>query len=86
MKITLAKGDFGSSYRLVADDGRDALVQSDWDYPGTARTFGWTACGCGATDGTVGCLHKTATEMIAAARTYLDDHIGASVEDPGYFN
>jgi hypothetical protein len=25
----------------VADDGRTVLVQTDWDYPGTASTFGW---------------------------------------------
>lgn len=26
---------------IVADDGRTVLVQTDWDYPGVARTFGW---------------------------------------------
>lgn len=43
---------------IVADDGREILVQSDWDYPGTADTFGWSArsiqrcrqCGHVATD------------------------------------
>ena len=27
---------------IVADDGRSILVQTDWDYPSVARTFGWT--------------------------------------------
>lgn len=27
--------------RIVAEDGRDHLVQLDWDYPGVAGTFGW---------------------------------------------
>ena len=28
--------------RIVADDGRTILIQTDWDYPGTASTFGWS--------------------------------------------
>jgi hypothetical protein len=27
---------------ILADDGRSILIQSDWDYPGTAQAFGWT--------------------------------------------
>jgi hypothetical protein len=27
---------------IVNDDGRTLLVQSDWDYPGTASSFGWS--------------------------------------------
>lgn len=27
--------------KVLASDGRDMLVQTDWDYPGIARTFGW---------------------------------------------
>lgn len=26
---------------IVADDGRRILIQTDWDYPGTASAFGW---------------------------------------------
>jgi len=86
MKITLQKGDFGFTYLVVAEDGRDILIQSDWDYPGIASTFGWTPCECGATDGTVDCLHKTASQMIVEAQDYLDDHLGETMDDPGYFN
>ena len=28
--------------RIVADDGRDVVVQTDWDYPGFADNFGWS--------------------------------------------
>jgi len=84
MKITLDEGDFGT-YLVRAEDGRDVLVQTDWDFPGIASTFGWIPCPCGRTDGTVDCAHKTASDMIAEARAFLDDHIGATTEDPGYF-
>lgn len=39
-KITLEQGDFGT-YLIVAEDGRDLLVQIDYDFPGLAQTFGW---------------------------------------------
>jgi hypothetical protein len=84
MRITLREGDFGT-FRIVADDGRDILVQTDWDFPGLASTFGWSPCFCGATDGTVYCDHKTADEMIADAREFLTAHVGDAADDPGYF-
>lgn len=85
MKIRLEKGDFGFCYLLVAEDGRDILIQTDWEYPSMATSFGWKACSCGRTDGTVNCAHKTASQMIGEAQDFLDDHIGDSIEDPGYF-
>ena len=27
---------------IVADDGRTVLVQTDWDFPATASSFGWS--------------------------------------------
>lgn len=27
---------------ILNDDGRSILVQTDWDYPGVASTFGWS--------------------------------------------
>ena len=87
MKIRLEDGDFGT-YLLVAEDGRDVLIQTDWDYPGTASSFGWQpCCGSGATDGTVDCpdCGANVSDMIASAYQYLDDHIGDEIEDPGYF-
>lgn len=73
----------------VRNVGKPALsmyVQVDWDYPSVASTFGFVACECGATDGTVDCAHKTAREMIAAAYEYLVEHEGEQAEDPGYFD
>jgi hypothetical protein len=122
--LTLESGDFGWDYLLVAEDGRDVLVQTDWDYPGVALNLGWApskvtrqthchvtpgephdcdeyyehrngpgdysedcpdCCTHEGTDGTVGCkCGVTASEFIADAQQWLDDHIGESFEDPGY--
>ena len=83
--ITLEAGQFGN-YQIEHDDGRSVLIQTDWDYPGVASTlFGWCPCSCGETDGTVDCTHRAASEMIASAAEFLDDHIGERVADPGYF-
>lgn len=73
------------------DDDRTVLVQTDWDFPGLAASFGFVPCDCGATDGTVDCLHKTATEMITEAIDYLDALCESAddrrfIEDPGYFD
>jgi hypothetical protein len=104
MKITLENGDCGC-YLIVAEDGRDILIQSDWDYPGIASTFGWVPCAGSLTgtdrescivdcecfrytDGTVKCSQcgKTASGFISEAGQFLDDNIGASCDDPGYFD
>jgi hypothetical protein len=87
MKMTLESGQFGWDYLLVSEDGRDILIQTDWDYPGTASNFGWQPCH-ECTDGTVDCREcgKTATELISEASQFLDDHIGETVDDPGYFD
>ena len=91
--ITLEEGQFGWDYVIEHDDGDSILIQSDWDYPATASTFGWEGpcSGCqryckGATDGTVDCAEHTALEFIMNAQVWLDLHIGATTADPGYFN
>ena len=85
MKVTLERGDFGT-FLLVAEDWRDLLIQTDWDYPATAMNLGWQPC-CSLTDGTVDCpiCGVAASEMITGAGEYLDKSIGESFEDPGYF-
>lgn len=83
--ITLESGQFGWDYIIRNDTGETVLIQTDWDYPGIASSFGWMACECGETDGTVDCPHRTATEMISDAADYLDDNIGETIDDPGYF-
>lgn len=81
--------------KIVAADGRDLLVQTDWDYPGVATSFGWDistvnqdrGCNHEGSDGTIDCdsCGTTADEFIQAARQFLDDNDGATAEDPGYF-
>ena len=87
MRVTLELGRFGWDYVLRADDGRTVHIGTDWDYPSIASNLGWRPCDkCRATDGTVDCEHKTASEMIAEAHDFLDEHEGESFEDPGYFD
>ncbi len=85
MKITLESGQFGWDYILKSESGDTLLLQTDWDYPGIASAFGWTPCKYCGTDGTVDCEHKSASSMIVEAQSYLDDHIGDTIDDPGYF-
>lgn len=90
--ITIYEGDFGLSYRIVNDDGRELLIDVDWDFPSAAACFKWSPCSrcrrsCkGATDGTIDCLRRNAFEHILDAQAWLDRHIGARVKDPGYFD
>ena len=84
MKITLEDGPV-STFLLKAADGRSILIQTDYDFPGVASTYGWQPCSCGATDGTIDCPHRTATGMIVEAREFLTSKIGESADDPGYF-
>jgi hypothetical protein len=84
VKIALRESDFGT-FLIVAPNGWEILVQTDYDFPGLASTFGWSPCHCGGTDGTVDCDHRSADEMIAEAREFLRAHVGDTAEDPGYF-
>ena len=84
MKITLTRSQFGH-FLIESDDGRDVLIQSDWEYPGAASSFGWSPCDCGETDGTVDCAHKTSGEMISDAYDFMIENDGATADDPGYF-
>lgn len=91
MKIHLESGDFGWDFLLVAEDGRDRLIKTDWDYPGIAETFGWNPCESGLTDGTVDCpceCGKEASDMIDEAFDFLTEIADSEieVEDPGYFD
>ena len=84
MNITL-EADFGC-YLLVADDGRDRLIQDDRDWPGLASSFGWQPCHR-ETDGTIDCpvCGRLCEDMIEDANEFLNKHVGDSIEDPGYF-
>ncbi len=88
MQVTLTREPYGC-YLLTAEDGREVLIQTDWDYPGTAANLGFIPCECGTTDGTVDCRcprKRKAGDMISAAADFLDDHDGESFDDPGYFD
>lgn len=54
------------------DEGNTVLIQTDWDRPGVARTFGWSGDDAD----------------IEGATEYLDDCVenGKVVEDQGYFD
>lgn len=53
---------------------------------GEAAATGLLVCDHDGTDGTVDCdCGVTADSFIDAAREYLEDHDGATAEDPGYF-
>lgn len=82
---------------IVAADARTILIQTDYDYPGVASTFGWCTrnvqqdddahCDHSGTDGTIPCPEcgLDASVFIANAREFLDDNDGLTVDDPGYF-
>lgn len=82
---------------IESDNGKDILVQTDWDLPGIASTFGWSLrevqlpdqdCEHPNTDGTIDCecCGLKASQFIAAAGEWLNDNDGATAEDPGYFD
>ena len=87
-QIQLEDGQFGWDFILKdIATGETKLIQSDYDYPGTASTFGWAPCHS-ETDGTVDCpvCGKKASDLIGEAGQYLTGHVGEVVEDPGYFD
>lgn len=93
MRISLTTGPCG--YPMIeAEDGREVLVQVDYDYPGVASAFGWSVAmvgeGCehSGTDGTVDCRDcgTTAVGFIAAASEWMSENDGATVDDPGWFD
>lgn len=108
-QITLERGPCG--YLLTDERGRDVFIQTDWDFPGLASSFGWSIsevqrdteedmeeeelfgpaaprCGHDGTDGTIDCPEcgMRAGEFIAAAAEFLDNSIGETIDDPGYFS
>jgi len=101
-KLSVLKDEKGKRHYLwdwnTRDDKTTMLVQTDWDYPGVARSFGWNAvagnfktgdedCNHETTDGTVTCkgCGKTSTDFISEAADYLDAHLGMVIDAPEYF-
>ena len=90
----------GAAGEIVNEEtGESILIQGDWDWPKTARAFGWDMsqvqpqfsvvpkCRHPKTDGTIDCpdCGITASQFIVEARSWLDDRDGATADDPGYF-
>lgn len=84
MRLTCSLEHTRCAFLLRYEDDKTVLFQADWDYPSLASNFGWVACECGETDGTIDCPHKTASRMIAEAEEFLDAHVGDVILDPGY--
>jgi hypothetical protein len=84
MTITLKDGPYWT-FLVESASGESLLVQEDWDFPRFAGAFGWSPCPCGHTDGTVDCEHRTVRDMIWEAYDFLGNHVGTTVDDPGYF-
>jgi|LakMenEpi03Aug12_release.lakeMendotaPanAssembly.Ray.scaffolds.fasta_scaffold383687_3 hypothetical protein len=96
-KITLDTDVCGGAYCLIVnDDGQDILVQTDWELPGVASTFGWNIrevktpgrdCDHQGTDGTIDCpdCGLKAIAFIEEAGEWINSNDGATAEDPGYF-
>lgn len=70
--IVLEPGPY-FTFLIVAPDGRSRLVQHDADFPGVAATFGWRM------------PNLVTPETLWDAYEFLDNHVGCSAEDPGYF-
>ena len=94
MQVFLQAGQFGWDYLLVAEDGRDILIQLDYDYCGVASYLGWSPaqveykeCPHDGTDGTIDCeaCGMKAGDFIQSAHEWLDDNLGNCFDDPGYF-
>lgn len=63
------------------DDMNTYVFQSDWDFPGLASIYGYVACECGCTDGTIeACDGRSATDMILEACDYMDARLGEVVD------
>jgi hypothetical protein len=46
IKLEANPSDAPGCVKLVAEDGRSRLIQTDWDWPGIARAFGWSTEHC----------------------------------------
>ena len=72
-KVRLEQGDFGTYLLVNCATSEDILIQSDTDFPSLAIDFG------------LAIEEPLTIESIGKAIDYLDDHIGTTIADPGYF-
>tara|TARA_R100001377_G_scaffold9756_1_gene4970 strand:+ start:2503 stop:2766 length:264 start_codon:yes stop_codon:yes gene_type:complete len=72
-KVRLEQGDFGTYLIVNCATSEDILIQSDTDFVGLAEVFG------------LAIEEPLTIESIGKAIDYLDNNIGATIADPGYF-
>jgi hypothetical protein len=84
MRILLLEADC-STFLLQAEDGQTILVQTDWDFPGVASTFGWSPPPGTPIDPTGNFPEDVFATLIADARDFLHERAGSTADDPGYF-
>lgn len=56
------------------DEDATVLIQSDFEWPAVARTFGWAEP-----------MDVPEEELVPLAGEFLDKSLGRIVDDPGYF-
>lgn len=86
-RLTLLHADFNFIYGAYLDGVDEPImyVQSDWDRPNIAKTFGWKGIkcrGCGRRSITYtacNCKHITVSDLIARSTDWLDKNIGKQV-------
>ena len=84
MTITLLEADCGM-FLLRAEDDRTILVQTDWDFPGVAETFGWSPPAGTLIDHVGKFAEESLSTVIGDARDFLHERAGSMTSDPGYF-
>ena len=72
-KVRLEQGDFGTYLIVNCATSEDILIQSDTDFPSLAVDFG------------LAIEEPLTIESIGKAIDYLDDNIGTTIDDLGYF-
>ena len=76
-KVRLEQGDFGTYLIVNCATSESILIQSDTDYPSLAMDFGLSTRSKHSARRTFKAIEK--------AIDYLDDNIGTTIADPGYF-
>jgi hypothetical protein len=72
--ITLEDGPCSTFLIRELESGNTRLIQIDTDFPRLAQTFGWS-----------GYCDKLSLQVICDAYAFLDEHVEAKADDPGYF-
>jgi hypothetical protein len=69
IKLTQPSNAPNTCFTVERRDGKSVFFQTDTDYPGLARTFGWVGD----------------DSDVTTSYEYLCEHVGMTAKDPGYF-